>query len=262
MPALLAELRALGLLERTLFVDNGSSDGGAGADRARPAARSLREPRRGLWRTRASEASVKRGREAPLQWSSWRPTGPTIRRRCVISSVRSSPALPTSSSARVARPCAVDRRGPHAAGTSAWATPGWLSTMRLFFGLRLSDDGPFRAVRLDLLDRLALEERAYAFPTEMAVKARLAGARIGVRQVAYRPRSGTSKIAGSWRASLGAVRDISWCLGCGRCGWSRLGPSAPSKRAGAASDSPREPRVDAQRPSRPAPGQRQAAGPP
>jgi hypothetical protein len=89
----------------------------------------------------------------------------------------------------------------------------WLAfNLRIFFGLRLSDDGPFRAVRLDLLERLRLEERAYAFPTEMVVKARLVGARIVVRDTRYRPRAGRSKIAGTWRGTLGAVRDIFWCL--------------------------------------------------
>ena len=73
----------------------------------------------------------------------------------------------------------------------------WLAfSLFVWFGLRLSDDGPFRAVRLDLLERLRLEERAYAFPTEMLVKARLVGARIAVRDTRYRPRAGRSKIAG------------------------------------------------------------------
>jgi hypothetical protein len=89
----------------------------------------------------------------------------------------------------------------------------WLAfALWLLFGLRLSDDGPFRAVRLDLLEALRPEERAYAFPTEMAVKARLAGARIAVRHTRYRPRAGRSKIGGTWRGSAAAVRDISWCL--------------------------------------------------
>jgi hypothetical protein len=78
--------------------------------------------------------------------------------------------------------------------------------------LRLSDDGPFRAVRLDLLEAQRLEERAYAIPTEMVVKARKAGARVVVRDTRYRPRAGRSKIAGTWRGTLGAVRDIFWCL--------------------------------------------------
>ncbi len=96
--------------------------------------------------------------------------------------------------------------------TSGSATTGWRSALRLLFGLRVSDDGPFRAVRLDLLERLRLEERAYAFPTEMLVKAHLLGARIVVRETRYRPRAGRSKIAGTARGTFGAVRDITWCL--------------------------------------------------
>ena len=89
----------------------------------------------------------------------------------------------------------------------------WLALiLRLLFGLRLSDDGPFRAVRLGLLKRLHLEERAYAFPTEMLVKAHLAGARIALRETRYRPRAGRSKIAGTAQGTIGAVRDITWCL--------------------------------------------------
>ncbi len=44
------------------------------------------------------------------------------------------------------------------------------------------------------------------------MKARLAGARIAVRDTRYRRRVGSSKIAGTWRGSALAVRDISWCL--------------------------------------------------
>ena len=89
----------------------------------------------------------------------------------------------------------------------------WLAfSLWLFFGMRLSDDGPYRAVRVDLLERLELEERAYAFPTEMAVKARLMDARIAMRNTRYRRRAGPSKIAGTWRGSALAVRDIFWCL--------------------------------------------------
>ena len=46
----------------------------------------------------------------------------------------------------------------------------------------------------------------------MVVKAKMAGARIAVRDVEYRKRAGRSKIAGTWRGTLGAVRDITWCL--------------------------------------------------
>ena len=106
----------------------------------------------------------------------------------------------------------------------------WLAlAVRLLFGLRLSDDGPFRAVSGALLERLALEERAYAFPTEMAVKARLLGARIVVVDTRYRRRAGRSKIAGTWRGSLLAVRDITWCL-CPPAARSAFAP--PTRRRG------------------------------
>ncbi len=209
LPALLAELRALGLLECTLFVDNGSSDGGqelivaAGGE-------SLREPRRGYGYPclRGVREARARGALAVVFMEADGTDDPAQVRHLVGPVLAGVADLVIGSRRSAVRGHAEGHMPLHQRLGNAWLA----LTMRLFFGLRLSDDGPFRAVRLDLLDRLALEERAYAFPTEMAVKARLAGARIGVRQVAYRPRSGTSKIAGSWRASLGAVRDISWCL--------------------------------------------------
>ena len=209
LPALLAELRGLGLLGRTLFVDNGSSDGGPDLILA-AGARLLREPRRGYGYPCLTGARAAAAR-APAPSSSWRPTAPTTRPRCGISSGRSSPASPISSSGRGGAPCVA----PPPASMPLHQRLGndWLAlNLRLLFGLRLSDDGPFRAVRTDLLERLRLEERAYAFPTEMAVKARLAGARIAVRDTRYRRRAGSSKIAGTWRGSALAVRDISWCL--------------------------------------------------
>jgi len=106
----------------------------------------------------------------------------------------------------------------------------WLAfNLWLFFGLRLSDDGPFRAVSTVLLETLRLEERAYAFPTEMAAKARLAGARIALRDTRYRRRAGSSKIGGTWRGSALAVRDISWCLL--RLGLFGFRPGVPAGRA-------------------------------
>ena len=122
----------------------------------------------------------------------------------------------------------------------------WLAlNLWLFFGLRLSDDGPFRAVRIDLLESLRLEERAYAFPTEMAVKARLAGARIAVRDTRYRARAGSSKIAGTWRGSALAVRDITgvccaWA--CSASGRVRR-PAAPEPASRRSRSVHRQPRV-------------------
>ena len=43
--------------------------------------------------------------------------------------------------------------------------------LRLLYGLGLSDLGPYRVIRRELLDALALRERTYGWPVEMMVKA-------------------------------------------------------------------------------------------
>ena len=209
LPALLAELCGLGLLERTLFVDNGSRDGGA-ALIAAAGGEVLHEPRRGYGfpcLTGAREAAA-RGAAVIVFMEADGTDDPAQVRHLVGPLLDGAADLVIGS-----RRSAVLGRSP---GRMPWHQRlgnAWLAlNLRLFFGLRLSDDGPFRAVRTDLLEGLALEERAYAFPTEMAVKAQRAGARIVLRDVTYRQRAGSSKIAGSWRASFGAVRDITWCM--------------------------------------------------
>ena len=223
LPELLAELRGLGLLDRTLFVDNGSSDGGPELVRATGAA-FLREPRRGygypcLTGARAAAAAGARvvvfmeadGTDDPAQARYL--AGP------VLAGVAD---LVIGSRQRAVRGAAPGRMPLHQRLGNDWLA----LNLWLFFGLRLSDDGPFRAVRTDLIELLRLEERAYAFPTEMAVKARLAGARIVMRDTRYRQRAGASKIAGTWRGSAFAVRDIFWCLL--RLGLFGFRPGAPA----------------------------------
>jgi glycosyltransferase involved in cell wall biosynthesis len=209
LPALLAELRGLGLLERTLFVDNGSSDGSPDLVRA-AGARLLHESRRGygypcLTGARAAAAA---GARAVVFLEADGTDDPGQARWLVEPVLAGVADLVIGSRRRAVRGASTGRMPLHQRlGNDCLALSLWV-----FFGLRLSDDGPYRAVRLDLLESLRLEERAYAFPTEMAVKARLAGAPIVVRNTRYRRRAGSSKIAGTWRGSAGAVRDIFWCL--------------------------------------------------
>jgi hypothetical protein len=59
---------------------------------------------------------------------------------------------------------------------------------------------------------MRLDERPWAFTTEMVVKARLMGARIAIRHTRYRRRAGRSKIAGTLGGTLGAARDIVWSI--------------------------------------------------
>ena len=77
----------------------------------------------------------------------------------------------------------------------------WL--LRRRFGLMLTDLGPYRAIRRDLLLGLNMRERTYGWPLEMIVKtARLHKAIIEV-PVTYRPRfAGRSKVGGTLRGSV------------------------------------------------------------
>jgi glycosyltransferase involved in cell wall biosynthesis len=77
------------------------------------------------------------------------------------------------------------------------------------YGLPLSDLGPFRAVRRDLLARLDMREHTYGWPIEMIVKAARAGARIVEVPVRYRPRlAGQSKVGGTLRGTVLATYRI------------------------------------------------------
>ena len=71
--------------------------------------------------------------------------------------------------------------------------------------VHLTDLGPFRAARLDLLRALDLRETTYGWPVEMIAKAARRGARVMEVPVSYHPRLGRSKISGTLRGSIGAA---------------------------------------------------------
>ena len=71
--------------------------------------------------------------------------------------------------------------------------------------MKVSDLGPFRASRADVLRDLALEERTYGWAVEMILKGALAGFRIVEVPVSYYPRIGKSKIGGTVKGTLGAT---------------------------------------------------------
>jgi glycosyltransferase involved in cell wall biosynthesis len=83
-----------------------------------------------------------------------------------------------------------------------------VSLIRLLFsrkyGLEISDLGPFRAGRADVLRALALEETTYGWAVEMILKGALAGCRVVEVPVSYYPRIGKSKISGTVKGTLGA----------------------------------------------------------
>jgi glycosyltransferase involved in cell wall biosynthesis len=77
--------------------------------------------------------------------------------------------------------------------------------IRLLYGVKVSDLGPFRAGRADVLRDLALEELTYGWAVEMILKGAIAGFRIVEVSVSYYPRIGKSKIGGTWKGTLGAA---------------------------------------------------------
>lgn len=81
-------------------------------------------------------------------------------------------------------------------------------------GLVLSDIGPMRAARREQLLALDLIDRRFAWPLEMVLRAASAGWRVSEIDVSYRPRiGGRSKVTGSVKGTLRAVRDMAGLLG-------------------------------------------------
>lgn len=77
--------------------------------------------------------------------------------------------------------------------------------IRMLYGLEITDLGPFRAARADVLRALALEETTYGWAVEMILKGALAGYRVVEVPVSYYPRIGKSKIGGTLKGTLGAA---------------------------------------------------------
>jgi glycosyltransferase involved in cell wall biosynthesis len=81
--------------------------------------------------------------------------------------------------------------------------------LQTLYGVPLTDLGPFRAVRRELLAGMTLEDSTYGWPTEMIVKAVRARWRIVEVPVTCRPRTGgRSKISGTVRGTVLATLHI------------------------------------------------------
>ena len=76
--------------------------------------------------------------------------------------------------------------------------------IRRLYGATVTDLGPFRVIRWDALARLGMSDRDYGWTAEMQVKALKLGLRYAEVPVSYRRRSGRSKIAGTFRGTVGA----------------------------------------------------------
>lgn len=89
----------------------------------------------------------------------------------------------------------------------------WLATslMRLFFGARFTDLGPFRAIKYDKLLQLKMEDKTYGWTVEMQLKALKQKLRYTEIPVKYRNRIGVSKVSGTVKGAIFAgVKILGW----------------------------------------------------
>ncbi len=75
--------------------------------------------------------------------------------------------------------------------------------MRIFFGVKYSDLGPFRAIRYEQLQALGMQDKNFGWTIEMQLKAAKMGLNVCEVHVSYRKRIGTSKISGT---VIGSIR--------------------------------------------------------
>ncbi len=75
-------------------------------------------------------------------------------------------------------------------------------------GQPLRDLGPMRAGRVADLRGLGIRDRRFGWPLEMVLRASAAGWRLAEVTVPYAPRTGRSKVTGTARGTLRAIRDM------------------------------------------------------
>lgn len=84
--------------------------------------------------------------------------------------------------------------------------------MRLFWGARYTDLGPFRTIRFEDLLALEMQDKTFGWTIEMQIKAVQAGLRIREVPVSYRRRVGVSKVTGTVSGTVKASVKILWTI--------------------------------------------------
>jgi len=221
VPLVLADITSMGLLGRTIVVDNGSRDGTAGIARAAGASVAV-EPRRGYG------AACLAGLEfVRAHW-------PATRIVVFLDADRSDdptriPELvgPILSGAGDLVLGCRDRELAARGAVKLHQRIGnaiVCRTILAMFGHRFRDLGPFRAISVDALRRLDMRDPGYGWTVEMQVKALQRGLKVIEVPVPYRRRIGRSKISGTVTGSIGAALKIGWMVAA-----LRLRPVTPSR---------------------------------
>ncbi|WP_378146248.1 glycosyltransferase family 2 protein [Cnuibacter sp. UC19_7] len=190
---------------RAIVVDNGSSDGTAEVAEAHGAT-VVRESRRGFGS--AAHAGLLTA-TAPL-----------------VAFCDADASMDPAELPRLVAPVSegradlvLGRRRPSVRG--AWppharlANRGLARLIHRATGLRLHDLGPMRVARREDLLGLDLRDRRSGYPLEMLLRASRAEWRVLELDTSYAPRVGRSKVTGTVRGTIGAVRDMSRLLRAG-----------------------------------------------
>jgi glycosyltransferase involved in cell wall biosynthesis len=83
-----------------------------------------------------------------------------------------------------------------------WLAAGLITKL---YGIKITDLGPFRAARADVLRAVDLQETTYGWAVELILKGATQGFRIVEVPVSYYPRIGKSKISGTFKGTVGAT---------------------------------------------------------
>ncbi len=184
-----------------LVVDNGSTDG-SGELAAALGARVVREERRGFG------AACYAGLQAAADGA--------------VCFMDCDGSLDPGELPRVAGPVLAGTAdlvlGARRPAPGAWplharlANAALAAELRRRTGVPLRDLGPMRAARRDALLALGIRDRRFGWPLEMVLRAAAAGWTVREVPVAYHPRAGRSKVTGTVRGTVRAVRDMAAAL--------------------------------------------------
>lgn len=95
---------------------------------------------------------------------------------------------------------------------AVWGNRLACSLMRLFWGARYTDLGPFRAISWEALNRLQMSDKDFGWTVEMQIKAHLKRLRTQEIPIRYRRRIGISKISGTVMGTIRAGYKILYTL--------------------------------------------------
>ncbi len=90
----------------------------------------------------------------------------------------------------------------------------WLATrlIKVIFGYRFTDLGPFRAIRYTSFLELKMMDKNYGWTVELQIKAAKQKMRCMEVPVKYRQRIGISKVSGTLSGTIGAGYKILWTI--------------------------------------------------